>query len=289
MKAVRILMLKDVGFCFGVRRAVSLCEEALKRYGKAVSPGPIIHNERVMQKLLDAGLRVDENLASGREPVVIPSHGLHPKNREALEKDRRIIIDATCPRVRHLQELVSGLRDGGYRVLIIGKPDHPEVKALLGFAGDAGLVYPTSGKSGGFWEAGGVEDTLRGQKMALVSQTTVTEHDFYRLLGKIVSRRLCSEYRIFDTVCRVTEKRQQAALQLAGKVDVMLVAGSNRSANTTNLYRLLRQQKSETYLISEAEEINKEWLAGRRLVGLVSGTSTPMEVITEIKIKSERM
>jgi (E)-4-hydroxy-3-methyl-but-2-enyl pyrophosphate reductase len=288
-KEMKVLIPKDTGFCFGVQRAVSLCEQALKKYGRAVSPGPIIHNERVMKQLVSSGLRIEKKLDAGTDPVIIPSHGLHPETRKNLEEAGRVIIDATCPRVRDLQELVCRLRTEGYRILIIGKPDHPEVAALLGFTKDVGWVFPLHDTAGAFWKKPEVSKALYGKKVAVVSQTTVTEKDFYRLLNKILSRRLCVEYRIFDTVCRVTERRQEAALKLSEKVDLMLVAGSANSANTTNLYRLLRQRKEATVLLSGAEDLQKEQLSGCRVVGLVSGTSAPMQVINEIKTKIERM
>lgn len=277
---------REIGFCFGVKRAVSICETVLAEHGACVSLGPVIHNEKVIGRLSRAGLEVDPDPGSGPEPVVIRSHGLHPLVREKLERRGRLVIDATCPFVRSVQERVSLLRDEGYFIVIVGKPDHPEVEALLGFAGERAMVYPVGGRD----RAPGcarARSLLKKQSgtLAVVSQTTNTENIYLRARLEILSLARCHEIRMFDTVCRVTERRQAAACKLAGRVDVMLVAGSRASANTGNLYQLLLSRKPETHLVSGADDIKREWCTPDISVGLVSGTSTPAETIREIKKK----
>ena len=108
-----VIMAKEIGFCFGVKRAVSLCEEALKKYGPCVSFGPVIHNERVIENLGRAGLRIKDGPGNDKEPVIIRSHGLHPEVKKEILRCKRKVIDATCPFVRRVQDLVSVLKKSG--------------------------------------------------------------------------------------------------------------------------------------------------------------------------------
>ncbi|MCX5642267.1 MAG: 4-hydroxy-3-methylbut-2-enyl diphosphate reductase [Candidatus Omnitrophica bacterium] len=276
-----VITAKEIGFCFGVKRAVSLCEKTLKNCKTCVSLGPIIHNEQVIEKLERSGLKIAASICSGAEPVIIRSHGLHPDIRKELVRKKRKIIDATCPFVRQVQQLVAGLNKRGYAIIIIGKPDHPEVKALAGFAGKKVIIYPA------------VRNTTDGlrlkfgntERVAVVSQTTNTERSYRHAFGALQRQGLPAGTSFFDTVCRVTERRQTEASQLAKKVDVLLVVGSGKSANTTNLYRFLRRMKPETYLISGAAEVKDRWRQSKLTIGLVSGTSTPKETIEEVKRK----
>jgi len=276
-----VITAREIGFCFGVKRAVSLCEKTLKSCGTCVSLGPIIHNEQVIEKLKRSGLKITASIEAGSEPVIIRSHGLHPDIRKELVRKNRKIIDATCPFVRRVQQLVAGLKKKGYTIIIVGKPDHPEVKALAGFAGKKVIIYPA------------VRNAIVGSGLklgntkciAVVSQTTNTERNYRRALGALKRQGLPAGTSFLDTVCRVTERRQTEASQLAKKVDVLLVVGSGKSANTTNLYRFLRRMKPETYLIAGAEEVKNRWRRNNLKIGLVSGTSTPKETIEEVKKK----
>lgn len=276
-----VITAREIGFCFGVKRAVSLCEKTLKSCGTCVSLGPIIHNEQVIKKLERAGLKIAASVTAGSEPVIIRSHGLHPDIRKELVRKKRKIIDATCPFVRRVQQLVAGLKKRGYTIIIVGKPDHPEVKALAGFAGKKVIIYPA------------IRNTIAGsglklgntKRIAVVSQTTNTERSYRRALGALKRQGLPAGTFFRDTVCRVTERRQTEASQLAKKVDVLLVVGSGKSANTTNLYRFLRRMKPETYLIAGAKEVKNRWRQRNLKIGLVSGTSTPKETIEEVKKK----
>jgi len=276
-----VITAREIGFCFGVKRAVSLCEKTLKSCGTCVSLGPIIHNEQVIKRLEQSGLKITTSIEAGSEPVIIRSHGLHPDIRKELVRKKRKIIDATCPFVRRVQQLVAGLKKSGYTIIIVGKPDHTEVKALAGFAGKKVIIYPA------------VRNALAGsglkfgntKRIAVVSQTTNTERSYRRAFGALKRQGLPAGTSFFDTVCRVTERRQTEASQLAKKVDVLLVVGSGKSANTTNLYRFLRRMKPETYLIAGAEEVKYRWRQRDLKIGLVSGTSTPKETIEEVKRK----
>ena len=275
-----VITAREIGFCFGVKRAVSLCEKTLKSCGTCVSLGPIIHNEQVIKRLEQSGLKITAAVETGSEPVIIRSHGLHPDIRKELVRKKRKIIDATCPFVRQVQQLVAGLKKRGYTIIIVGKPDHPEVKALAGFAGKKVIIYPAVRNTPGSGLRLG-----NTKRIAVVSQTTNTERSYRRAFGALKRQGLPAGTSFFDTVCRVTERRQTEASQLAKKVDVLLVVGSGKSANTTNLYRFLRRMKPETYLIADAKEVKSRWRRKELRIGLVSGTSTPKETIEEVKKK----
>lgn len=276
-----VITAREIGFCFGVKRAVSLCEKTLKSCGTCVSLGPIIHNEQVIERLERSGLKIATSIETGPEPVIIRSHGLHPDIQKELIRKKKKIIDATCPFVRRVQQLVAGLKKKGYTIIIVGKPDHPEVKALAGFAGKKVIIYPAVRNA----PAGSKLKLGNRKRIAVVSQTTNTERSYRRAFGALKRRGLPAGTSFLDTVCRVTERRQTEASQLSKKVDVLLVVGSGKSANTTNLYRFLHRLKPETYLIAGAEEVKDRWRRKDLKIGLVSGTSTPKETIEEVKKK----
>ncbi len=279
-----VITAKEIGFCFGVKRAVSLCEKALKEYGQCVSFGPIIHNERVIKRLCRAGLTTITEFSGEdvKRPVIIRSHGIHPEMKKDLLRHQRKVVDATCPFVRKVQDLVMVLKREGYTVIIIGKPEHPEVKALAGFAGEGSLIYPVGERLVRF-EDEEKKKLLSTRRLAIVSQTTNTREGYYQALRSLLEETAPPEARIFNTVCRVTERRRAEAAEIAKRVDILLVIGSRKSANTTNLYRMMRRIKPQTYLISGADQIKNEWYRPGQRVGLVSGTSTPQETIEEVK------
>ncbi len=276
-----VITAREIGFCFGVKRAVSLCEKTLKSCGTCVSLGPIIHNEQVIKRLERSGLKITASIDAGPEPVIIRSHGLHPDIRKELVRKKKKIIDATCPFVRRVQQLVAGLKKKGYTVVIVGKPDHPEVEALAGFAGKKVIIFPAASKA----PAGSALKLGSRKRVAVISQTTNTERSYRRALDLLKRQGFPAGTSFHDTVCRVTERRQTEASQLAKKVDVLLVVGSGKSANTTNLYHFLRRRKPETYLIAGAKEVKDRWCRRDLKIGLVSGTSTPKETIEEVTKK----
>ena len=270
---MRIIVALDAGFWFGVTRATQAAFEAA-----AAAPGPVytlgelIHTPQVVRQLEHMGVRVARDVAAvGTDTVIIRSHGLPPAVLRALEAQGADVLDLTCPTVKAVQQRAATLAGEGYEVVIIGDRDHPEVKAIAGYAGPAaGIVNSEE-------EAAAVPRT---DKMGVVMQTTHDVTTCRRIVGVLLDK--AHEIRIFNTLCDATAKRQKAALELARGVDVMVVVGGRNSANTARLVEICRRAGAETHHVETAAELTADWFDGVGAVGVTAGTSTPDWVIDEV-------
>jgi len=275
---------RELGLCFGVRRAVDMVREAASRHGSLQTLGPIAHNRVLLQEL--AALRVEtvDSVEQLRGPaVVISAHGVSPSVSRQLQARGLIAIDTTCPNVARAQHIVARLADEGFTIVIFGDSSHTEVRGLLGWAGEKGMAALSV--------PGLPELTRPGhrRKLAVISQTTQRLEDFTDF-----ARQLCSavmgetdELRVVNTLCDTTVRRQAAAAELAGRVDMMLVIGGHHSANTRRLAETCASVV-ETHHIETAEEMDEGWFAGRLRVGLTAGASTPDSIIDEIASRLAR-
>jgi len=271
--------VSDIGFCFGVRRAIEMLERTAAEKGEIDSLGAAVHNDRVIRKLKNSGINVIENLEAVKSKIVaISSHGVSPEVESSLMTTGTNVLDTTCPFVRRAQLAARQLAEAGFQVIIFGDANHPEVKGLLGWAQGKGLATLSSRE---------LKD--RGDlslHAGIIAQTTQIPENFLQFAGevlKIVYRR-DAEIRIVDTICPGVRKRQTISLEVARKADLMLVIGGRNSANTRRLAELC-SEVTETHLISSAEDLDPLWLNNRKLVGITSGTSTPDEVIEEVEKK----
>lgn len=185
-------------------------------------------------------------------------------------RERRLeVVDATCPFVAVAQRKAATLRDAGYAVVILGERHHPEVAGLEGFAGEHAAVVEDV--------AGLPLEQLRGQRVGVVVQTTQTTDNLARVAAALAP--VARELLVFNTICDATEKRQDAACELAAEVDVVVVVGGRNSANTARLAQLCRAIEEHTYHIESAAELRAEWFTGVKRIGVTAGASTPDEEI----------
>lgn len=278
MAKVKVKKARELGSCFGVRRAIKIIDKAVKEYPKISTLGPIVHNRLVVSKLSNAGIKVVNALdLVDDEVIAIASHGAPPQLLSQIESRKLQVIDTTCPIVSSAQKAAKKLADGGFRVIIFGETTHPEVKGLLGWAG-SNAVATMSGA-----EVANLELTPR---LGIMAQTTQSQSNFVKFCNDVIKAVFPSvqEIRIVNTLCRETQKRQQAAVELAGESDLMIVVGGHNSANTQRLAEVC-SPLVETHLIETAAEIKKEWLAGKRRIGVTAGASTPDESIEEVVLK----
>jgi len=263
-----IRLAKKTGFCFGVKRAVTMAEAALKDRSAIYSLGSIIHNRQVVEGLSKRGLKVINDarlLKKGR--LVIASHGISPKVAKAIAARGIKIIDATCPFVLNAQKIAKRLSGEGYEVVIIGDAGHPEVKALVDFAPKR--VYVVKDEK----EARELK-LKKGHRVSVISQTTQSTENFLAVVGAILERKP-KEIRIFNTICKDAEERQALAKELAGRVGLMLVVGGRDSANTRRLYEVCKKVLKNSHLIETEENLQRRWLKPGRSIGITSGASTP--------------
>jgi len=276
---VKVIVASDAGFCYGVKRATKAAFEAAATAAKPVyTLGELIHNPQVVAQLERMDVRAARDPAALRAgTVIIRSHGLPPEVVDRLGEQGVNILDLTCPTVKAVQQRAATLADEGYEVVIIGDGDHPEVRAIAGYAGPAAVIVNSEE------EAAAVPRT---EKIGVVMQTTHAASACRLIVGVLLDK--AQEVRVFNTLCDATAKRQKAALELAGEVDVMVVVGGRNSANTGRLAQICRRAGARTYHVETAEELSAGWFEGVGTVGVTAGTSTPDWVIEEVVAKLRR-
>jgi len=274
---MRVVIAEELGFCFGVKRAIQMVEKAVAQQGGIETIGDIVHNQRVVESLQQKNVAVASSLqAAHGQLVAITAHGAPPDLYEEARERGLEILDTTCPYVTKAQRAARALAEAGFDVVVYGDPEHPEVRGLLGWAGPGAIA----GKE---WSRIASGKSFR-HKIGLVSQTTQAPEHFARFLQDMLNYGLESvaELRAVNTICRATIDRQSAVKKLASEVSLVLVVGSRTSANTKHLVELAANAGAETHLIESPEEVQLGWLIGREAVGITAGASTPGELISEV-------
>jgi (E)-4-hydroxy-3-methyl-but-2-enyl pyrophosphate reductase len=271
---MKVLVAEKCGFCPGVRNAIRTAETVLAQarpLKQVYCLGPIIHNEDVVDRLAGAGLRtvasVDE-IDSGT--VLIRSHGMAPRELERLQSRRLKIVDATCVLVKRVQQIAKQLEQEGYEVVIIGEENHPEVQGVMGCVENVVVVADESD----------LHKLPSDGKLGIVCQTTQSPENFGRMLGALGQGGF-RELKVVNTLCKEAIKRQESAISLCQKVDVMFVLGGLHSANTRRLAELCKNHNRETFHLQNWEELDKNILIGKKIAGVTAGASTPNWVIDE--------
>lgn len=266
----------ESGFCTGVRRAIDILEKAARELGPLQTLGPAVHNQQVVDRLAESGIKVAESLDQLEGTIVaISSHGVSPKVLEQIKARGLQIVDTTCPFVRRAQVAAKKLAGAGFFVIVFGEGDHREVQGVLGCAQGKGLATLEPPKF-----------DKPPQRIGILSQTTQSFSGFAHFVSSLAGSYLdlISELRIVNTICDATRKRQQAAQELAKRVDLMLVVGSRHSANTQRLAELC-SAVVETHHIERVWEIDPSWLRNCPRLGVTAGASTPDEAIDEVMAK----
>ncbi|MBN2136896.1 MAG: 4-hydroxy-3-methylbut-2-enyl diphosphate reductase [Sedimentisphaerales bacterium] len=271
---MKVLVAEKCGFCHGVRTAISVAEKTLaENKDKAVvySLGPIIHNRDEVNRLAKAGLRtVDDIKEIDSGTVIIRSHGAAPSQIDELRARGLDIVDATCVLVKRVQHIAAQLGKDGYQVVIVGEENHPEVQAVMGCAQDVVVIADESDLP-----------KLTGKgKLGIVCQTTQEPEHFGNMLGSI-GRRSFTELKVINTLCNEAIKRQESAVRLCKKVDVMFVLGGLESANTRRLAELCKKYNNETFYLQNRAGLDTRTLSGKEVAGVTAGASTPDWIIDE--------
>lgn len=274
---MKIEKAAEMGFCFGVRRAIKLVEKAAQERGPLQTLGALVHNRQVVDKLAECGVSIATSLDEIRGDIVaIASHGVEPGVMKQIKARGLEVVDATCPFVRKAQVVAQRLGKEGFWVLVFGDASHPEVQAVLGWAGksaSASLEIP--------------QFTAQPKRLGILCQTTQNQERFANFVARIIASDTAkfSELRIFNTICDATRKHQAAALELAQRTDLMIVIGGKDSANTRRLAEICADTGVVTYHIETVAELDPSWVQGRRHIGITAGASTPDEAIDEVVLK----
>lgn len=269
---MEIILAKQAGFCFGVKRATQMAFEAADKGGKTFTLGPIIHSPQVVQRLEQMGVRVLQHLGDLESgTIIIRSHGVASEELEEAVRKELEIVDATCPFVKKAQDHVQSLSQQGYDVVVVGDADHPEVQGIVSYA--KGKVYVV----GSGEEAAKLP---RMGKIGVVAQTTQSFENLKNVVTECLTKG--GEIRVFHTICDATAVRQEEAKQLARQVDCMIVIGGYNSANTKRLAEVCTELQPKTYHIETAEQLDPAWFDGVGRVGITAGASTPKWLIDEV-------
>ncbi len=272
-----------IGFCMGVRRAIDILEKTAIEHGGVETLGAVVHNQHVLHRLAEMGVSIVNNVSQLKgNMAVISSHGVGPKVIEEIKSRNIAVVDTTCPFVKRAQVAARSLADADFFSIVFGDGDHPEVKGILGWAGDKGMATQEVAT------VAGIDNLPR--KLGLLSQTTQVANDFARFASDIIDYALVkdSEIRIIDTICHDIRRRQADSLALTKESDLVLVVGGQTSANSRHLFELCAKV-TETYLIENVDEIEKSWLQGKSQIGVTSGASTDEQTIDEVIARLESM
>ena len=271
-----VILAKSAGFCFGVKRAVDTVYEQTGKKN-VYTFGPIIHNEEVVKDLEKKGVFVINTLEELDDitegTVIIRSHGVSSAVYEALQKKGVEIVDATCPFVLKIHNIVKQESANGKQIVIIGNEKHPEVEGIMGWSKTQVHVVDTAEKAQNL--------QLDPQReVCIVSQTTFNYNKFKELV-EIISEK---GYNIIirNTICNATEERQTEAREIAKRVDAMIVVGGSSSSNTRKLYEICKNECKDTYYIQTLNDLDMTSLGKADCIGITAGASTPNNIIQEV-------
>ncbi len=271
---MKIILSKKMGFCFGVKKSVELAKKAIvTSNGKVYMLGPIINNPQVLEYFLKKGVKVVDSLNKipEKSTVITRAHGISPSVLNQTLKKKLSIIDTTCPYVKKVQEIAAYLNKNGYYLVIFGDRIHPEIVSLLDVVDNNAIVIDSFSE---------IKKISKRKKIGFISQTTKNIYDFKKLSFALLDK--TEELRVFNTICKATTERQRSVLELAKQVDIMIVIGGSKSANTSRLAEICQNQGVKTYHIETKNQIQYEWFHPEDKVGIASGASTPDWVINEV-------
>jgi len=275
---VKVKLAAKAGFCFGVKRALDMAERTVET-SSAVSLGPLIHNQQVVKRLEEQGIRVVNELEEvlAEQTLIIRSHGVGPGVYKGAEDKGIQVVDATCPFVQKAQRLAAESAQRGQQVIVMGDKLHPEVQGILGWAGEQAIPIQTLEEAKGlpFYP-----------QLAVLAQTTQLAESFEGIVEEL--KHHTEDLTVHNTICSSTAERQKAARELAQTVDVMVVVGGRNSANTRKLSSIC-EGLTKTYLIETAEELEDDWFKEATSAGLTAGASTPYWIIEEVYKKMTEM
>lgn len=286
----KVELAAKAGFCFGVNRAVdTVYREASAEEHPVYTYGPIIHNEEVTADLERKGVNVVNTLQEAEKikkgTIIIRSHGIPKAVRDKLEDTGLAVVDATCPFVKKIHQIVQEYSDRGYYIIIIGSADHPEVQGIVGWS-DPVRTRVISSKD----EADKL--VLKGEKQICVVAQTTFNHKKFEDLVEIIKKKEYdgkgtveknSDIVINNTICSATKERQEAARELSGHVDAMIVIGGASSSNTRKLYEICSENCLNTYFIQTKEDLEHSDFSRFDYVGITAGASTPNNIIEEVQ------
>ena len=277
---MNVSLAEHAGFCFGVKRAVETVYNEIENSENIYTYGPIIHNEEVVKDLENKGVRVinenDDLSKYDRGTVIIRSHGIGKQVYSELEKSGHKIVDATCPFVKKIHNIVKQMSEEGYQVVVIGNKNHPEVVGIISWCDEKrpAITIENTEEANAF----SIDD---GKKICIVSQTTFNLNKFNELVE--IFKKKGYYINVVNTICNATEERQNEAKSIAENSDAVIVIGGLSSSNTQKLYEICRRECNNTQYIQTLNDLDVDSLRDVKRVGITAGASTPNNIIEEVQ------
>lgn len=275
---MEIIVGKTAGFCYGVERAVEGATQAIKEEPSICCLGEIVHNKQVIKKLEDLGVKCIETIEEANGTVLIRAHGIPKEVYEIAKKMKVKIQDYTCPNVLKVHKIADEYRKKGYFIFLLGSKNHPENIGTLSYCGQDSYIFEEEQELSKALEK---FEKTGNNKLLLLSQTTYSIEKFEKIeqmLQKELKNKV--ELTIKNTICRTTELRQKETIELAKKVDTMIIIGGKNSSNTKKIYEVAKKNCQNTILIESVEELK---ITGNiHKIGIMAGASTPKESIDEV-------
>ena len=276
---MNVVLAKTAGFCFGVNKAVNTVYEQVKNSSMPVyTYGPIIHNEIVVSELEKLGVKVIntrnelDSLKCGT--VIIRSHGVSKEIRQSLDRENINCVDATCPFVSKIHHIVEKYSNEGYKIIIAGNHEHPEVEGIKGWVNGECFIIDSI-------EELQALNIKKDDKAVLVAQTTYNYQKFKEFVE--ILDKMKYSVMVCNTVCSATEERQSEARSIATKVDAMIVIGDKHSSNSRKLYDICKSECKRTYFIETIVDLEPQPFQLLSDVGITAGASTPEKLIEEVQ------
>jgi 4-hydroxy-3-methylbut-2-enyl diphosphate reductase len=270
---MEVEIAKDIGFCFGVRKAIESLDKVVDEYSKEeiYVTGELVHNKDAIKKYKESNVKFSQNIDEYNGIVVIRAHGISDEEREKIKSNPNVkkIIDTTCPYVLRVHYLTKKMVKEGYHIIIIGEKDHPETRGYyLNVKDNCTVIEPSVG----------IKELPKVKKVAVFAQTTMNYEKFKEIVKELVTE--FDETRIFMTICPPVINRQKSVVELSKECDLMVILGGYNSSNTKKL-RDLCAKYTEAVHVERINQLNPEILKGKRKVGIAAGTSTPDWIIQE--------
>jgi (E)-4-hydroxy-3-methyl-but-2-enyl pyrophosphate reductase len=269
---MKITVARTAGFCMGVRRAVDMAIDASNTSSDSLHTyGPLIHNPQVMEVLAQKGISTINNIPENDNgTVLIRAHGIPPNEENALDTAGFKVINATCPRVVMVQSIIKKYAKKGYTVLIIGDKNHPEVKGLMGYSKENGHTVSNMDE---------LEALPDFSKAVIVAQTTQDTFFFNNVEQWVKTKH--PHYKIFNTICNSTEKRQTEARNIASEHDAIVILGGKESGNTKRLFQIAKETGKKAFHIEDISELDMSALSSAQSIAITAGASTPNWIISK--------
>lgn len=285
---MEIIVGKNAGFCYGVKRAVEGAENELKINDKIACIGEIVHNKQVVESLKKKGMKFIEKLDKDIKTTLIRAHGISKEVYEMAKKEKIEIKDYTCPNVLKIHEIAKKYVDGGYYIFLCGNPEHPENIGTISYCNnrcsiikDEADIKPALQRL----------KTNKCEKLLLISQTTYSVNKFDKIAKKLEELKPKNiNLVIKNTICKSTELRQKETEQIAKLVDCMIIIGGKNSSNSKKLYEIAKENCNNAIFIETKDELNLDQFNNYEKIGIMAGASTPQSMIDDVvnELKSSK-